>query len=284
MLEQQGMLAVLAVVIGVAAGLVLFVPFIWASYRRRGGITARRFTLWAAALVYFWAIWVYTLLPLPDPNKLKCASVNLNPALFVTEIREAIQTSAGSLWSFALQPTMLQLALNVLLFVPLGFFLRLLFKRGWLTALIVGASLSLFIETTQLTGVWGLYPCAYRVFDVNDMMTNTLGAIAGSIVALAMPQGWHHRDAELSPDAPRPVTKPRRLLAMLADFVGFSVISGAIGVAIQAVLILGLEKRDLVLETNISSELALGITALFWFGLTLATGRTIGDFAVPSPA
>jgi|GEM_PF-5512307 len=34
MLEQQGMLAVLAVVIGVAAGLVLFVPFIWASYRR----------------------------------------------------------------------------------------------------------------------------------------------------------------------------------------------------------------------------------------------------------
>src|SRR5690625_3990612 len=186
MLEQQGMLAVLAVVIGVAAGLVLFVPFIWASYRRRGGITARRFTLWAAALVYFWAIWVYTLLPLPDPNKLKCAGVNLNPALFVTEIREAIQTSAGSLWSFALQPTMLQLALNVLLFIPLGFFLRLLFQRGWLTALLVGAGISLFVETTQITGVWGLYSCAFREYDVNEMLTYMLDAFVGTDYTLTI--------------------------------------------------------------------------------------------------
>ena len=280
MLEQQEILGLLAIGLGVFAGFILFVPFIWFSYRKQGGLSAGRFALWAAALVYFWAIWTYTLLPLPDPKEMQCAGTNLNPALFMAEIRKAIQESSGNLVSFATQTEVLQLALNVLLFVPLGFFLRLLFKRGWLTALIVGASLSLFIETTQLTGVWGLYPCAYRVFDVNDMMTNTLGAIAGSIVALAMPQGWHHRDAELSPDAPRPVTKPRRLLAMLADFVGFSVISGAIGVAIQAVLILGLEKRDLVLETNISSELAVGITALLWFGLTLATGRTVGDFAV----
>src|SRR5690625_2230916 len=225
-----------------------------------------------------------SLLPLPDPNAMQCAGTNLNPALFLTEIREAIAQSSGTLWSLVGQPEILQLALNVLLFIPLGFFLRLLFKRGWVTALLVGAALSLFVETTQITGVWGLYPCAYRVFDVNDMMTNTFGAVLGSVMALAMPRRWHHRDTELSPDAPRPVTKPRRLLAMLADFVGFSVISGAIGVAIQAVLILGLEKRDLALETNISSELALGITALFWFGLTLATGRTIGDFAVPSPA
>lgn len=280
MLEQQGMLAVLAVVIGVAAGLVLFVPFIWASYRRRGGITARRFTLWAAALVYFWAIWVYTLLPLPDPNKLKCAGVNLNPALFVTEIREAIQTSAGSLWSFALQPTMLQLALNVLLFIPLGFFLRLLFQRGWLTALLVGAGISLFVETTQITGVWGLYSCAYRVFDVNDMMTNTFGAVLGSVLALGIPLRWRSAERALPPESPRPVTKPRRLLAMVTDLIGFSVVSGAVAIAVQAILVFGLDKRDFALASDTSSQLGTAVGFIAWFGLVLATGRTVGDHAV----
>ncbi|WP_454115939.1 VanZ family protein [Microbacterium aurum] len=55
---------------------------------------------------------------------------------------------------------MLQLALNVLLFVPLGFFIRVLGGRGVVVALLAGLGVSLVIETTQLTGVWGLYPSA----------------------------------------------------------------------------------------------------------------------------
>src|SRR5690625_4343329 len=104
MLEQQEILGVLAIVLGVFAGLVLFVPFVWLSYRRHGGLSGRKLVLWAAALVYFLAIWTYTLLPLPDPNAMQCAGTNLNPALFLTEIREAITQSSGSLWSLVGQP------------------------------------------------------------------------------------------------------------------------------------------------------------------------------------
>ena len=56
---------VMALAIGFVVGIVLFVPFVAVSYRRRGRLTMARFLLWAAALVYFWAIWTYTLLPLP---------------------------------------------------------------------------------------------------------------------------------------------------------------------------------------------------------------------------
>ena len=66
--------------------------------------------------------------------------------------------------------------------------MRVLLGRGILTAVFVGFAVSLFIELTQFTGVWGIYPCAYRVFDVDDLVTNTLGALAGSLLSLAVPR------------------------------------------------------------------------------------------------
>lgn len=63
--------------------------------------------------------------------------------------------------------------LNVLLFVPLGFFLTVLWKRfrnmGW--SVLFGFSMSLTIELLQLF--------TFRATDVNDLMTNTFGAFLG---------------------------------------------------------------------------------------------------------
>src|SRR5690606_27048173 len=85
-------------------------------------------------------------------------------------------------------PAMLQLLFNVLLFIPLGFFVRVLAGRGIFTALFVGFGVSLLVETTQLTGVWGVYPCAFRFFDVGDLTTNTLGALLGAVFGLVIPR------------------------------------------------------------------------------------------------
>ena len=63
----------------------------------------------------------------------------------------------------------LQIALNVLLFVPLGYFVRVVLHRGVLVATALGLGVSLLIEVTQRTGVWNLYDCAYRLFDVDDL-------------------------------------------------------------------------------------------------------------------
>lgn len=50
-------------------------------------------------------------------------------------------------------------------------------------AALLGFGLSLTVELTQLTGIWGLYPCAYRKFDVDDLLLNTLGVTLGFIAA-----------------------------------------------------------------------------------------------------
>lgn len=62
-------------------------------------------------------------------------------------------------------------------------------------------------------GIWYLYPCAYRLFDVDDLLANTTGAV----LALAL-RLMGERASDRPADAPREVTTWRRLLGMVGDF------------------------------------------------------------------
>lgn len=37
--------------------------------------------------------------------------------------------------------------------------------------------------TTQLTGIYGIYNCPYRIFDVDDLILNSTGALFGFVIA-----------------------------------------------------------------------------------------------------
>lgn len=67
--------------------------------------------------------------------------------------------------------------LNVLLFVPLGFFLPVFWERflPFPRAVLFGFFTSLLIESLQIFTL--------RATDVNDLMTNTLGTLLGWILA-----------------------------------------------------------------------------------------------------
>ena len=64
-------------------------------------------------------------------------------------------------------------------FVPLGFIAGRLLRWRFAPTLALGFGASLLIETAQLTGLFGLYPYAYRMFDVLDLFCNTMGAAFG---------------------------------------------------------------------------------------------------------
>ncbi|MEZ3161950.1 VanZ family protein [Microbacterium sp. BWT-B31] len=268
-------LGILAILVGIAAAAVLFVPFVAVSYRRHGRLSVARAVLWGSGLVYFWALWAYTLLPLPDPGAIVCVGTNGDLFAFVDDVRDAL--AAGG--SFVTRPAVLQLLLNVLLFVPLGFFVRVLGGRGVVVAGLVGLAVSAFVETTQLTGVWGLYPCAYRVFDVDDLLTNTTGAVIGSVLGLLVPARLRGSERMPGADLPRPVTRRRRLLAMVCDLVGAWLTALAVGVVMQAAL-LALGAREEVEDGSASALVGDVVTIVVWLVVVLATGRTVGDLAV----
>jgi glycopeptide antibiotics resistance protein len=77
--------------------------------------------------------------------------------------------------------TFLQVALNVLLLVPLGMLLAYRYKRSFGITVLAGQGVSLLIEVTQGTGVFGIFDCPYRLADIDDLIANTTGAaLAGS--------------------------------------------------------------------------------------------------------
>ncbi len=64
-------------------------------------------------------------------------------------------------------------ALNIILFIPLGFLLPAVWKeyRSFKTTLLSGFALSLLIEILQIF--------TFRLTDVDDLITNTIGTVAG---------------------------------------------------------------------------------------------------------
>ena len=74
--------------------------------------------------------------------------------------------------------------LNIVLFLPLGFFLPVLWQRfrKLKTAVYFGFSFSLTIELLQML--------TYRATDVNDLITNTQGAACGFLLAKPLAQRY----------------------------------------------------------------------------------------------
>lgn len=144
---------------------------------------------------YLAGVIAFTFLPLPNPETFICQDNTLyytryfagwSPG-FALRLTEGMGPERFIAWPF------LQIYLNVLLFVPWGLLARRIFKASFRTTLLSAFFTSLFIELTQLTGLWGIYDCRYRTFDVDDILTNTLGAILGFLTVLALEKHRAHK-------------------------------------------------------------------------------------------
>lgn len=266
---------IIAIVIGAIVAVLLFVPFVAASYRLRGGMTLGRTIGWVALLVSFLAIWTYTILPAPViTDNYRCSTPNLD---LLTDIRDIllIQQSGTSLIANA---ALQVVVLNIIFFMPLGFLVRYLFGWGVARAALSGLVVSLAVETTQLTGIWGLYPCSYRLFSVTDLTHNTLGAVIGSLIALALLR----RRQALAPSVaePRPVTIGRRLLGMLSDVLVFALVSLIAGLVVSLLRILVIAPGSPAVTDPLETAIGLAIGLAVYLVPVLVTGTTIGESAV----
>ena len=119
-------------------------------------------------------------------------------------------------------------------------------------------------------------PCAYRLFDVDDLLTNTLGALLGSIVA------WFfvpRKNAQLDPATPRPVTAGRRLLAMLCDVLFLMLVGFILTIGWRAWQMYGKGIEYDSLDQNTQSLLLIWVPLGIHFLWIMCSGQTIGESA-----
>ncbi|SEB68534.1 VanZ like family protein [Paramicrobacterium humi] len=253
--------------------MLAFVPFVALSYRRRGGMSLGRSLLWFAALVYAMALWTYTLVPFPQSRDVQCAPTQLVPLQFVADV---LREGVSSLGAIIHNAALLQVAFNVLLFLPLGWFARWLAGRGLVVATLCGFAVSLAIELTQVTGLWGLYSCAWRIFDVDDLLANTAGAFLGSLLGMLL---WRRRRDRVDAAEPRPITVTRRFLGILCDLAIMWLSVFAVGAA-RVVIALVDGRPQLALPDSVFSAIAFAIPFIAQLVVVLASGATIGEHIV----
>ena len=97
--------------------------------------------------------------------------------LFITLVTRA-PSLVGSVriipfWSYLKRKYWKQALLNIVLFIPMGYFLSALFKKRW--ACLLAAVISLMIEVLQYVTCRGL-------FDLDDMINNMIGACIGILI------------------------------------------------------------------------------------------------------
>lgn len=271
-------LAALGITVGTGCFLAILVPLLIAQYWRYGRLSPTRLLGTAAASVYLCSLIAFTLFPLPMVAE--ACGLRTGPILqaipfgFVADIaEEAAKTSLPSaLTSFVT----VQAALNVVLFVPFGILARGMTHRGIALTTAAGFGLSLLVEATQYTGVWGLYPCGFRVADVDDLMTNTAGALIGALLA-PLVVGWIRPAAALRTAPPPAVSAPRRLLGMALDWFAFTTVAVIATVVLMGMKVL-LPGQDTTSATA-STGIEHGLAALAATVLVLAVPALVGSGA-----
>jgi len=249
------------------------VPYAVYSYRKYGAISVWRTFVLASFALYLQCAYFVVILPLPDPAALinrPGAGYNLIPFAFVYEFltESSFVPSQISTWLPALKSGMILHAfLNYFLLFPFGIYLSYYFQCNWKKVLLFSFLFSLFFEITQLTALYGLYPKPYRVFDVDDLISNTVGAMLGYFVYVRYLRFLPGKDRadQKSLEKSAHVGYLRRWVAFTVDYMIVSFAGNLMGTLF-------------VLDTLYSTAIALSVYSI---GVSLLTGgRTAGKALV----
>lgn len=161
-----------------AAGLALYFIVLYASGRKQ---TAAHII--ASSCFCFYIIGILTVTGI-------CFKGSFSPRIVIVPFADMIRGPVDTV-------------LNVLLFIPAGIFLPLLYEKYDNLRIIAAAGFlaSLSIETAQMFGS--------GISDINDLITNTAGACVGygiyALLSRAVPQSWRKR---MRLGGPRCYTEP----------------------------------------------------------------------------
>lgn len=263
------------------------VPYLVYQYRKFGSVPWLRTLVVYSFVFYLLCAYFLVLLPLPADRTAfvpYAATPQLAPFNFVREIVETTALSAdpASWLGFVRTPAVYEAFFNLLLTVPFGMYLRYYFRRPWWQVLVLGFCLTLSFETLQLTGLLGIYEHPYRLFDVDDLIVNTLGAMVGFWLvgpALRVLPDMRLVNAEAR-EAGVHASVTRRVLSFGIDLVLAQLGAGVVSLLVGPAAVLGasLLQSDVAWDaaSQATETLSLALFFVAWCQRSLR-GQTLGQ-------
>lgn len=165
------------------------IPFILREYHKYGSISPMKSIITYLFIYYLLCAYLLVILPLPkisEVAKMTSPQMQLIPFDFAFDFlkHSSFDITNPATYLKALKESYFYVPIfNIFLTLPFGVFLRYYFKCNRKQIIIFSFLLSLFFELTQLSGLYFIYPRGYRLFDVDDLILNTLGGVLGYYIS-----------------------------------------------------------------------------------------------------
>ena len=177
-----------AVIIFPIIAFLFTIPFILHQYHKYGSINKFRVLIIYSFILYLITMYFLVILPLPSREEtlnITGKTIQLIPFSFIKDIARETNFNildSSTYISTLSHPSVYTFVFNVVMTIPFGMYLRYYYKCNFKKTFILTLLLSLFFEFTQVTGLYGIYPRPYRLCDIDDLITNTLGGIIGYFI------------------------------------------------------------------------------------------------------
>lgn len=180
-------------IIAIKTGIYLFpliaffftIFFVIFQYHKYGSINILRVLIIYSFILYLLIIYFLVILPLPKYSSVQTNikdMVRLIPFSFISDIIRETSFRINDLSTYLkalTEPCFYVVFFNILMTMPFGIYMHYYFKCSLKKTIVISFLLSLFFELTQLTGLYFIYKGPYRLFDVDDLILNTLGGALG---------------------------------------------------------------------------------------------------------
>ncbi len=266
---------------------LITVPFLIYYYRKYGTLGKKRSLILYSFVFYLLCAYFLVILPLPSIQEVAAMTgPKYNLHLFQSWENFMHQTvlriNDPSTYLPAMrQGVFLEPVFNILLLFPFGVYCRYYFRFSWKKTIIASFCLSLFFELTQLSGLYFIYPRPYRLFDVNDLLHNTLGGAFGYLCApiftFFLPTRYELDEESL--EKGHKVSLLRRGIAAIIDWIVIDLVTGVL----QIILDLFPDTRSLTDAVKLSNTLGwfvLQVVCYFMILMYFWQGQTVGKKVV----
>lgn len=221
---------------------LIILPYLYYEYKRHGKLELRRSLLSYSFLLYIICCYALIILPLPDYDTVLNSTGPYTDLRFLGFIQDLKDYTNLSLNPLTWLPTIKTVwfyepFFNFIMLIPFGIYQRRLFNNGFIKATFYAFLLSLSFEFIQLSGLLGIYPHPYRLFQVDDIFLNTCGSVFGWLIAPK--RIFYSQNSPRSQKQPFAPSIKIRIAVFIIDLIILSLIMKFLSILFGQILISG---------------------------------------------
>ncbi len=242
---------------------LFILPYLIVAYRKYGRIHSWHVVVNLLAVYYLLTVFCLVNLPFPDSLDYVIREPQLHFGQWWQDFTITQRARGGSYAPLQIlsNSVIYQQIFNIIMFIPLGIYLRYVRRQRFWVVLIASLAFSLLLEVIQLSGFFFLFPGAYRSFDVDDLFMNVVGGVIGYVLG-KIPQRYYPLEQRYTPSVVGDISLMPKILSATVDILTVMGINWLIG---------------LVIKDSFSATVLVGVLYCIWLPY-LWHGNTLGRF------